>query len=56
MIQKMMESIYEGFTEALWRLGYVIGQLVKYVVFTVLVFTVPLWALPYWIYHRRRGR
>ncbi len=56
MIKEMMSQIYEGFTEALWQLGYFFGLMGKCLVYTVLAFTVLLWALPYWWYRRRRGR
>ncbi len=56
MIRKMMARIYQGFTEALWQLGYFFGSLGRCLVYTLLAFTVPLWALPYWWYHRRRRR
>lgn len=54
MIRKMMARIYEGFTDALWQLGYLFGTIGRALVYTVLTFTVPLWALPYWLYYRRR--
>ena len=56
MIRKMMARIYEGFTEALWQLGYFFGSLGRCLVYTLLAFTVPLWALPYRWYYRRRDR
>lgn len=56
MIRKMMAHIYEGFTEALWQLGYFFGLLGQAFVFLTLAITVPLWALPYWWYRRRRER
>lgn len=56
MIRKMMAHIYEGFTEALWQLGYFFGLLGQAFVFLTLAITVPLWALPYWWYYRRRDR
>ena len=56
MIQKMMEHIYERFTEALWQLGYFFGLLGQAFVFLALAITVPLWGLPYRWYYRRRDR